>query len=111
MRGTLFTVQKALPLLNDGASVEVDASTAADRGGDASGTYATSKAAVRSFVRTWANQLKSRGHPGERRLPGSTDTPGIDGLVGAQNAAATKANLAAAVPLGGWVAPRKLPRS
>ncbi len=55
VRGTLFTVQKALPLLNDGASVILNASTAAGNGTEAFGVFAASKAAVRSFARTWAN--------------------------------------------------------
>lgn len=59
VRGTLFTVQKALPLLNDGASVILNASTAADHGAERFGTYGASKAAVRSFARTWANELKA----------------------------------------------------
>ena len=100
VRGTLFTVQKALPLLNDGASVILNASTAADHGTAAFGTYAASKAAVRSFARTWANELKGRGIRVNAISPGSTDTPGITGLVGEQQAAGFKANLAAAVPLG-----------
>jgi len=61
VRGTLFTVQKALPLLNDGASVILTSSTAADNGMEAFGAYAASKAAVRSFARTWSNELKGRG--------------------------------------------------
>ena len=61
VRGTLFTVQKALPLLNDGASVILNGSTTADVGTEAFGVYAATKAAVRSFARTWANELKGRG--------------------------------------------------
>src|SRR3954471_20783823 len=61
VKGTLFTVQKALPLLNDGASVILNASTAADNGTEAFGVYAASKAAVRSFARTWAKELSGRG--------------------------------------------------
>jgi len=100
VRGTLFTVQKALALLNEGASVILNASTAADHGGEAFGAYAASKAAIRSFARTWANELKGRGVRVNAVSPGSTDTPGINGLVGEENAAAAKANLASTVPLG-----------
>jgi len=100
VRGTLFTVQKALPLLNDGAAVILNASTAADVGGEAFGAYAASKAAIRSYTRTWANELKGRGIRVNAVSPGSTDTPGIDGLVGPENAAAAKANMATTVPLG-----------
>lgn len=100
VRGTLFTVQKALPLLNEGASVILNASTAADRGAEAFGGYAASKAAIRSFARTWANELTGRGVRVNAVSPGSTDTPGSDGLFGEDNAAAAKANLASTVPLG-----------
>src|SRR4051812_48267271 len=57
VKGTMLTVQKALPLLNEGASVILNASTAADNGTEAFGVYAASKAAIRSFARTWANEL------------------------------------------------------
>lgn len=100
VRGTLFTVQKALPLLNDGAAVVLNASTAADHGPRAFGAYAASKAALRSFARTWANELKGRGVRVNAVSPGSTDTPGIDGLFGEEQAADVKAKLAAGVPIG-----------
>jgi NAD(P)-dependent dehydrogenase (short-subunit alcohol dehydrogenase family) len=100
VRGTLFTVQKALPLLNDGASVILNASTAADHGTEAFGAYAASKAAVRSFARTWANELKGRGIRVNAISPGPIDTSGITELVGEENAAAFKANLGASVAIG-----------
>ncbi|WP_405753522.1 MULTISPECIES: SDR family NAD(P)-dependent oxidoreductase [unclassified Streptomyces] len=100
VRGMLFTVQKALPLLNDGASVILNASTAADRGAEAFGTYAASKAAVRTYARTWANELKGRGIRVNAVSPGPTDTPAITGLVGEENAAGAKANLIAGVAMG-----------
>lgn len=99
VRGTMLTVQKALPLLNDGAAVILNVSTAADRGPEAFGLYAASKATLRSFTRTWANELKGRGIRVNAISPGSIDTPGINGLVGEDNAAAVKADQAAAVPL------------
>src|SRR5205807_5863995 len=61
VKGVLFAVQKALPLLSDGASIILPGSTAATSGDVAFGVYAASKAAVRSFARTWANELKARG--------------------------------------------------
>ena len=100
VRGTLFTVQKALPLLNDGASVVLNASTAADHGAEAFGTYAASKAAVRSFARTWANELKGRGIRVNAVSPGPTDTPGVTGVFGEENAPAVKASQAAGVAMG-----------
>ena len=59
-RGTLFTVQKALPLLNDGASIIMTGSNASVKGFPGWGVYAASKAALRSFARTWLNELKGR---------------------------------------------------
>ncbi|MFD4700027.1 SDR family NAD(P)-dependent oxidoreductase [Streptomyces niveus] len=100
VKGTLLTVQKALPLLNDGASVVLNASTAADHGTPAFGAYAASKAAVRSFARTWANELKSRGIRVNAISPGPIDTSGISELVGEENSAAFKANIGSQVPIG-----------
>ena len=60
VRGTLFTVQKALPLLNDGGSIILNGSVASVKGSAAFGVYAASKAAIRSFVRTWTIDLKDR---------------------------------------------------
>ncbi|MFJ4977671.1 SDR family NAD(P)-dependent oxidoreductase [Streptomyces coeruleorubidus] len=99
VRGTLFTVQKALPLLNDGASVILNSSVRADDGVAAFGTYAASKAAIRSFARTWANELKDRGIRVNAISPGTIDTPGLDALA-AGDAPVTKAQFAAGVPLG-----------
>ncbi|MCD0486384.1 glucose 1-dehydrogenase [Streptacidiphilus sp. ASG 303] len=81
VRGTLFTVQKALPLLNDGASVILTSSTAGTAGAEAFGVYAASKAAIRSFSRTWANELKGRAIRVNAISPGPIETPGIDGLL------------------------------
>ncbi|MFE9817279.1 SDR family oxidoreductase [Streptomyces sp. NBC_00236] len=101
VRGTLFTVQKALPLLNDGASVILNGSTNVDSGDEAFGVYAASKAATRSFARTWANELKGRGIRVNAVTPGPTDTPGLSGLApDPEQAAGLRQALAAQVPLG-----------
>ncbi|QXE38769.1 SDR family oxidoreductase [Streptomyces sp. GMY02] len=99
VRGTLFTVQKALPLLNDGASVILNSSVRADDGVTAFGTYAASKAAIRSFARTWANELKGRGIRVNAISPGTIDTPAVD-AVAEGDAPVTKAQFVAGVPLG-----------
>jgi NAD(P)-dependent dehydrogenase (short-subunit alcohol dehydrogenase family) len=80
VRGTLFTVQKALPLLNPGASVILAGSTAATSGTAAFGVYAASKAAIRSFARTWAVELSDRGIRVNAIVPGPTETVGLRGL-------------------------------
>jgi NAD(P)-dependent dehydrogenase (short-subunit alcohol dehydrogenase family) len=100
VRGTLLTVQKALPLLNDGASVILNDSVRADDGREAFGLYAASKAAIRSLARTWANELKGRGIRVNTVAPGAIDTPGVDIAIGEENAAAVKTELAAGVPIG-----------
>ncbi|MFH9826424.1 SDR family oxidoreductase [Streptomyces bobili] len=101
VKGTLFTVQKALPLLNDGASVILTGSTASTKGGEAFGTYAASKASIRSFGRTWANELKGRAIRVNTVVPGPIDTPGITGLAAdAEQAGELKSYLAGQVPLG-----------
>jgi NAD(P)-dependent dehydrogenase (short-subunit alcohol dehydrogenase family) len=60
VKGTLFTVQKALPLFNDGGSIILTGSIATVKGIPAFGVYCASKAAIRSFVRTWTLELKDR---------------------------------------------------
>ncbi|MFF7653224.1 SDR family NAD(P)-dependent oxidoreductase [Streptomyces sp. NPDC007983] len=101
VRGTLFTVQKALPLLNDGASVILTSSTAADNGMEAFGAYAASKAAVRSFARTWSNELKGRGVRVNAVSPGGVETPGLANIFGGEETlSAVKENVAATVAKG-----------
>lgn len=101
VRGTLFTVQKALPLLNDGASVILTGSTAADRGVEAFGAYSASKAAVRSFARTWSTELKDRGIRVNVVSPAWIETPGGTAAFGDEDTArAVKENVAATVPKG-----------
>lgn len=78
--GTLFTVQKVLPLLNRGASVILAGSTAASKGTPAFGVYAASKAAVRSLGRTMAVELADRGVRVNTLVPGPVETPGLVGL-------------------------------
>jgi len=82
VKGVLFTVQKALPLLADGASVILTGSTAASGGTEAFSVYAASKAAVRSFARNWILDLKGRGIRVNTLSPGPTKTPGFLGLAG-----------------------------
>ena len=80
LKGVVFTVQKALPLLNDGGSIILNASNVAARGSDGIGVYAAIKAAIRSFARTWASELRDRKIRVNAVSPGATDTPGIDTL-------------------------------
>ena len=80
VKGVVYTVQKALPLLNDGASIILIGSTTADRGRPGLSLYAASKAAVRSLARAWANELADRSIRVNVLVAGSTATPGSDNL-------------------------------
>jgi len=109
VKGVVFTVQKALPLLSDGASIILPGSTAATSGSEAMGVYAASKAAVRSFARTWANELRGRGIRVNAIAPGPTDTPGISGVFpDEEQAAQLKQAMAAQVPLGRMGRPEEI---
>ena len=100
VRGTLFTVQKALPLLNDGASIVLTGSTATLHGTPAFGVYAASKAAIHSLARTWAIELAGRGVRVNTLVPGSTETPGLLGLaLDAEAAAQMLQGMASGIPL------------
>src|ERR1700759_2874397 len=77
VKGTLFTVQKALPLLNDGGSIILTGSVAGVKGTPAFGVYGATKAALRSFVRAWTVELKDRRIRSNVLSPGPTDTPQV----------------------------------
>ncbi|MGW3353906.1 glucose 1-dehydrogenase [Streptomyces bungoensis] len=101
VKGVLFTVQKALPLLNDGSSVILTGSTAGSVGNEAFGVYGASKAAIRSFARTWANELRTRGIRVNAIAPGPITTPGLNGLApDDEQAAQLRDTLVGTVPLG-----------
>src|SRR5579863_8612818 len=99
VRGTLFTVQRALPLLNDGGSIILNGSVASIKGTAAFGVYAASKAAIRSFARTWTSDLKDRRIRVNVVSPGPIDTPGLQGLAGT-NSEGLSATFRDRVPLG-----------
>jgi NAD(P)-dependent dehydrogenase (short-subunit alcohol dehydrogenase family) len=80
VRGTLFTVQKALPLFNDGGSIIMNGSIAAVMGFPAFGVYSASKAALRSFARTWTVDLKGRNIRVNVLSPGTIDTAILQGV-------------------------------
>ena len=82
VKGVLFTVQKALPLLPDGASIILPGSIVGSKGLAANSVYSATKAALRSFARTWTTDLKKRGIRVNTISPGSIDTPGLSGLLG-----------------------------
>jgi NAD(P)-dependent dehydrogenase (short-subunit alcohol dehydrogenase family) len=101
VKGTLFTVQKALPLMTSGASIILTGSTAASTGTPAFSVYAASKAAIRSFARNWILDLKGTGIRVNVLAPGSTSTPGWHGLAPSDEANREMiASVEAATPLG-----------
>ena len=101
VRGTLFTVQKALPLLGDGASVILTASTTSVKGTPAFSVYSASKAAVRNLVRSWILDVKGRGIRINAISPGPIETPGLRGLADTPEAERELLDyLASQVPLG-----------
>lgn len=100
VRGVLFTVQKALPLLSDGASVILTASTTSVQGTAGFSVYSASKAAVRNFARSWALDLKDRGIRVNAISPGPVKTPGLGGLASEEERQGLFDSLAAQVPLG-----------
>lgn len=87
--GTVFTVQKALSRLNEGASIVLAGSSSASNGTPAFSVYAASKAAIRSFGRTWAAELAERGIRVNTLIPGTTETPGLVDLFPDPEAART----------------------
>jgi NAD(P)-dependent dehydrogenase (short-subunit alcohol dehydrogenase family) len=97
--GTVFTVQKVLPLLNNGAAIVLAGSTTATQGVPAFGMYAASKAAIRSLGRTWAAELGSREIRVNTVIPGPTETPGLTELAPAGRQKELLDNLAAGVPM------------
>jgi NAD(P)-dependent dehydrogenase (short-subunit alcohol dehydrogenase family) len=80
VKGVLFSVQKALPLFQDGGSIILNASIAASKGVESFSVYSATKAAIRSFARTWTVDLKQRKIRVNAVSPGPIDTPAIDRL-------------------------------
>src|SRR5437660_7459724 len=99
VKGLLFTVQKALPLMPDGGSIILNASIVASKGLPANSVYSATKAAVRSFARTWTTDLKDRHIRVNAVSPGVIDTPGLAELIASGEAGKEGLSLNA-VPLG-----------
>jgi NAD(P)-dependent dehydrogenase (short-subunit alcohol dehydrogenase family) len=101
VKGVLFTVQKALPLLKDGASIVLTASATSISGTPNFSVYAATKAAVRSFARNWMLDLKDRHIRVNAVSPGVSETAGLNEVFGGgEQAEGGKANLAGIIPLG-----------
>jgi NAD(P)-dependent dehydrogenase (short-subunit alcohol dehydrogenase family) len=100
VKGLFFTVQKALPLLNDGASIILNASIATIKGFPGISVYSATKAAVRSFARTWTNELCERHIRVNAISPGHIDTPIFESWQKGEALTQMKEELAKNVPLG-----------
>jgi NAD(P)-dependent dehydrogenase (short-subunit alcohol dehydrogenase family) len=108
-RGTFFTVQKALPLLRDNGSIVLVSSCVSNMGIPMYTTYGATKAAMRSFARSWAMELKERGVRVNTLSPGATDTPIIDGQFKTkEEVAGAKKMFAEKTPLGRIGRPEEL---
>ena len=112
VKGLLFTVQKALPLVPDGASIILNASIVASKGLPANSVYSASKAAVRSFARTWTTDLKDRRIRVNAVSPGPIETPGLKDLVASSGAGEERLKMiSASVPLGRLGAPDEIAKA
>ncbi len=101
VKGLLFTVQKALPLLPDGASIILNASIVASKGLSSNSVYSATKAAVRSFARTWTTDLKDRRIRVNAVSPGFIETPGLNNLMASAGAGEQRLKMMSdSIPLG-----------
>jgi NAD(P)-dependent dehydrogenase (short-subunit alcohol dehydrogenase family) len=112
VKGVLFTVQKALPLFNEGGSIILNSSTAGTKAMDGTSVYSASKAAVRSFARTWTLELKSRKIRVNALSPGPIDTPGLNNFVNGlgMSEELIKKTIVSAIPLGRMGSPDEVAR-
>jgi len=101
VKGVLFTVQKALPLMPEGASIFLNASVVGSKGLSSNSVYSATKAAIRSFARTWTTDLKDRRIRVNAISPGTIDTPGLKDLLASGEAGEQRRKMvASAIPLG-----------
>jgi NAD(P)-dependent dehydrogenase (short-subunit alcohol dehydrogenase family) len=112
VKGVILTVQKALPLMPDGSAIVLNASIVGSKGLPANSVYAATKAAVRSFARTWTTDLKARRIRVNAVSPGTIDTPGLsDLLASAQAGEERRKAISSAVPLGRFGTPDEIAKA
>jgi NAD(P)-dependent dehydrogenase (short-subunit alcohol dehydrogenase family) len=112
VKGLLFTVQKALPLFQEGGSIILNASIAASKGVEASSVYNATKAAIRSFARTWTVELKHRKIRVNAISPGPIDTPGFNGLAQTEEQIEQfKTSIVSSVPMGRMGSPDEIAKA
>ena|ERR1700678_3308574 len=101
VKGLLFTVQKALPLMPDGATIILNASIVGSKGLPSNSVYSATKAAIRSFARTWTTDLKDRHIRVNAISPGAIDTPGLSELLASSQVGVQRSKmLLTSIPLG-----------
>ena len=100
VKGVLFTVQNALPLMPDGASIILNASVVGSKGLSSNSVYSAMKAAIRSFARTWTTDLKERRIRVNAISPGTIDTPGLNDLLASAAAGQERVKMMPRVPGG-----------
>jgi NAD(P)-dependent dehydrogenase (short-subunit alcohol dehydrogenase family) len=113
VKGLLFTVQKALPLFQDGGgSIILNASIASSKGAEALSVYSATKAAIRSFARTWTVELKHRKIRVNAISPGPIDTPGFNGLaLSEEQIEQFKTSIVSTVPMGRMGSPDEVAKA
>jgi NAD(P)-dependent dehydrogenase (short-subunit alcohol dehydrogenase family) len=112
VKGVLFTVQKALPLLPDAASIILNASIVGSKGFASNSVYSATKAAVRSFARTWTTDLKDRRIRVNVVSPGFTDTPGLGELLASSDTGQQRLKMVSAVvPAGRMGTPDEIAKA
>jgi NAD(P)-dependent dehydrogenase (short-subunit alcohol dehydrogenase family) len=112
VKGLLFTVQKALPLMPDGASIILNASIVASKGLSSNSVYSATKAAVRSFARTWTTDLTDRRIRVNAVSPGFIDTPGLSDLLASSEAGRQhRKTISNAVPFGRFGTPEEIAKA
>ena len=112
VKGVLFTVQKSLPLLRDGGSIILNASIVASKGLSSNSVYSATKAAVRSFARTWTTDLKDRRIRVNAVSPGPIDTPGLSELLASsETGEQRKKMISTTVPLGRFGRPEEIAKA
>ena len=112
VKGVLFTVQKALPVLRDGGSIILNASIVATKGLSSNSVYSATKAAVRSFARTWTTDLKDRRIRVNAISPGPIDTPGLSELLASSETGEQRRKMiSTTVPLGRFGRPEEIAKA
>ena len=112
VKGVLFTVQKALPLMPDGAAIVLNASIVGSKELASNSVYSATKAAVRSFARTWTTDLKPRRIRVNAISPGSVDTPGFSDLIASSETGQQRLKmLTTIVPMGRLGKPEEIARA